>query len=788
MGKFADLEPVARSVHQVCAANGASTVNQAARDVHVHTSAASTPGLGSLTVPDEVAHAVRGRDALLDELEGVVEQGNQVVVLHGNGGYGKTTVAVELARRLHDRAHVWWVDATSATSVTEGLREVAVRADAPRESVHAAWSGQASAPDLLWRSLDGFGEPWLLVLDNADDARLLVAEDHRVSTARGWLRTPRAGGAVVVTSRDGRRAVWGHRPALRPVPVLEEEDGAAVLRELAPGVGTERNARDLVAKLGGLPLALRLAGTYLGATSTTPRLPGSTQPRSYAEYGSALDESFRDTTTAAAPGTELGERELLSRTWELSLAFLTNRGHFAARPLMRLLSTLAPSPIPVALLVASALSGSPLFGGITAHRLTALVGDLDGFGLVEYRAADRAGAVDAITLHPLVREANRDQRDTVEHRDAFTAARVAMICRAAAGLDPDDPVRWPLWRLLVPHCAQLLHDSLAGIGADRPLTLELAAVQSKAADFCAAIGSNVQAEEFYRWALAARLDLLGPDHPETLLTRRNFTGMRRDRGELATAEAEYRDILAVHVRVLGPEHPDTLTTRSNLASTLHHQGFLTTAEAEYRDILAIHLRVLGPEHPDTLTTRSNLAWTLHHQGFLTTAEEEYRDILAIHLRVLGPEHPDTLLTRDNLASTLRFQGDLETAEAEYRDILAIRERVLGPEHLDTLTTRNHLASTFHKRGDLVAAETEYRDVLAIQRRVFGPEHPDTLLTRNNLASTLRGRGDLVAAEAEYRDILAVRERVLGPEHPDTLTTRNILAWVIARTKAARPSR
>ncbi|MCS7475694.1 FxSxx-COOH system tetratricopeptide repeat protein [Umezawaea endophytica] len=768
------------STHQVCSATDAATVNQAARDLHVHTSAAQAPGLGSLTIPDEVAHTVRGRDTLLDELEVVVKQGNQVVVLHGNGGYGKTTVAVELARRLRDWVHVWWVDATSGTSVTEGLREVAVRAGAPRDSVRAAWSGQASAPDLLWKALDGFREPWLLVLDNADDARLLVADDHRVSTARGWLRTPRTGGAVVVTSRDGRRAVWGHRPRLHPVTVLEERDGAAVLRELAPGVGTERNARDLVAKLGGLPLALSLAGNYLGAISTTPRLPGSTQPRSYAEYGTALDESFRDTTTAAAPGTELGERELLSRTWELSLAFLTNRGHFAARPLMRLLCTLAPSPIPVALLGASALSASPLFQGVTAQSLTTLVGDLGGFGLIEHRA----DAVDTITLHPLVREANRDQVDTVEHRDDFAAAQVAMIRRVVADLDGTDPAQWPLWRLLLPHCSQLSYGVPAVVHADRRSALDLASVQSGAADFCAAVGFGLQAEQFYRRALATRLDLLGPEHPETLLTRRNFAGMRRDRGELAAAEAEYRAILAVHLRVLGPEHPDTLTTRGDLATTLHHQGYLATAEVEYRDILAVHLRVLGPEHPDTLTTRSDLAWTLHHQGYPETAEAEYRDILAVHLRVLGPEHPDTLTTRDNLASTLRLRGDLATAEAEYRDILALRESVLGPEHLDTLTTRNHLASTFHKRGEFAAAEVEYRDVLAIQQRVFGPEHPHTLLTRNNLASTLRSRGDLDVAEVEYRDILALRERVLGPDHPDTLTTRNILAWVISRTKTA----
>lgn len=67
----------------------------------------------------------------------------------------------------------------------EGLWEVAVSAGAPREVVATAWSGQASAPDLLWRTLEGLNQRWLLVVDNADDARVLAVEGERTPPSGG---------------------------------------------------------------------------------------------------------------------------------------------------------------------------------------------------------------------------------------------------------------------------------------------------------------------------------------------------------------------------------------------------------------------------------------------------------------------------------------------------------------------------------------------------------------------------------------------------------------------------
>jgi plasmid stability protein len=74
------------------------------------------------------------------------------------------------------------------------------------------------------------------------------------------------------------------------------------------------------------------------------------------------------------------------------------------------------------------------------------------------------------------------------------------------------------------------------------------------------------------------------------------------RGDHVGAEAECRDVLAAKLRVLGPDHPDTLTTRNNIARVMAERGDHVGAEAEFRDVLAARLRVLGAENPSTKIT------------------------------------------------------------------------------------------------------------------------------------------------------------------------------------------
>jgi hypothetical protein len=103
--------------------------------------------------------------------------------------------------------------------------------------------------------------------------------------------------------------------------------------------------------------------------------------------------------------------------------------------------------------------------------------------------------------------------------------------------------------------------------------------------------------------------------------------------------------------VLGPEHPDTLISMANLASTYRNQGRWTQAEELDVQVMETRQRALRPEHPDTLTSIVKLASTYQKQGRWTQAEELFVQVMETRKRVLEHEHPSTLTSMANLAST-----------------------------------------------------------------------------------------------------------------------------------------
>ncbi|MGW1678830.1 tetratricopeptide repeat protein [Saccharopolyspora sp. NPDC002376] len=680
------------------------------------------PGLGSVT-PPTASHDVRGRD---DLVESVVEalSGQGCVVLHGAGGYGKTTVAQRMVADLD--VETWWVDASSDASLHEGLREVALRAGADPEEVHRAWEGLGLAPDLLWRQLSLRETRWLLVLDNADDASVLGA-GRPVAEGTGWLRTSKSG-AVLITSRDGNPQVWGDLAQLQAVGPLASGAGAQVLLDRAPTAGTFEQAGELAERLGGLPLALHSAGQYLSVAATMPRVPGLELPVDFNSYRIALDERWPEVTEL--PGAPHSQREVLDRTWELSLDLLTERGHPMARPLLRALSQFAAAPIPLELLIAEVLARAPEFDGLTALELAAVLGALSGVGLVETTTHGEE-AIPVLRLHPVIRETNRHQGDEFEQA-SYVGRFIVMLASAVLTVDPEDHANWPCWRLLLPHCARLAVLADQDGELREALPEEIGDMCIKAAKFCNETAQFAQARDLLELALVCYREELGDEHRRTLTARNNLAGVLQEQGEHEQAEAEFREVLELSVQVHGEAHPGSLAARSNLAGMLWDRGEAQAAEAEFRTALELSSQAVGEEHPQTLAFRGNLAVMLRDCGELAQAEAELREVLRLQLRARGESDVVVWMIRNSLALVLCDRGDFEQAEAEYRALLAPATRLLGEENPNTLILRHNLAQVLMERGERAEAEVEYRRVWELRCQVFGERHPDTRLAKKRL--------------------------------------------------------
>jgi tetratricopeptide (TPR) repeat protein len=97
--------------------------------------------------------------------------------------------------------------------------------------------------------------------------------------------------------------------------------------------------------------------------------------------------------------------------------------------------------------------------------------------------------------------------------------------------------------------------------------------------------------------------------------------------------------------VLGPDHPEILVSRNNLALAYQAAGRATEAIVLHERTVADMERVLGPDHPNTLTSRGNLALAYQAAGRAAEAIELHARTLADMERVLGRDHPHIMQAR-----------------------------------------------------------------------------------------------------------------------------------------------
>jgi CO dehydrogenase nickel-insertion accessory protein CooC1 len=134
----------------------------------------------------------------------------------------------------------------------------------------------------------------------------------------------------------------------------------------------------------------------------------------------------------------------------------------------------------------------------------------------------------------------------------------------------------------------------AALGDDHPNTLVSV---NNLACYLRSIGRLPEALTLADETLGRMRRKLGEKHPLTLSGAVNLANCR---GDTESAEALERQTVRLLREVLGPDHPDTLVCQANLSVTLRQAGRDHEAEELRAAIMADLSRVLGASHPDSM--------------------------------------------------------------------------------------------------------------------------------------------------------------------------------------------
>ncbi|AZM45966.1 ATP/GTP-binding protein [Streptomyces sp. WAC 06738] len=703
-------------------------VYQASGDQHItehhhHGDGSAVPG-----GPDSVRRPAVGRPpaVLRDRAEVLTRlresvaagRGGEAYVLYGMGGCGKTAVAYtlfQLATGEYGRVGLW-VSASDRSSLRAGMLAVAADRGAGDGELLAARGGLRPAADLVWQHLDRSAEPWLLVLDNADEPEIL--------RDGSWLRTSPRGTVVVTTRRSAAR--WWPGAELQHIGVLPREDAARVLQDLAPHSGTQQEADRIAERLGRLPLALTLAGGFLSQQVL--------DPWTMETYGRRLDETegVELIDQGADPLSPEDPRHLVGLTWQLTLDAFEARGLPEATALLRLLARFSPEPLPLSLLDHREI------GGILPHDRceTALRALLDQSLTELVDVGVRCTQSHGVLLDSVAAATPADKVPPLD----TTAVR---LLDAAVPAVPDAGPYEPRYRLLVPHVLALLRraadprtaaDALAvairlsvalhrtgdyqaawetaRTAADlgerrlgRPGHRLVLAAHSRAGRSLFRLGRYAEAEGLLRRIRTAQETLLGADDPDTLDSGQGLQLVLGNLGRRDEAAALLRATVAGRRRALGPDHPLTLRSRTSLLALLPAADIAAEDDGTLLSLPEECTRILGPDHTVTLGARHNRAWTLYRLGRFDAAERETRLVTEAYLRRFGPDYPITLSARQLLSRTHVARGRVAAGIEIMTDVLARRERSLGADHPFTVASRELLGDFTSRRGQTDTASS-----------------------------------------------------------------------------------
>jgi MinD-like ATPase involved in chromosome partitioning or flagellar assembly len=733
-----------------------------------------------------------GREQDLRELRAELRTRGVAVVLprilQGLGGVGKTQLALEYAHRFQaDYDLIWWLNCgqpqyidASLTDLGRRLREV-FHANLPEE-------GPEVANEVL--QLLSENQPalrWLLVYDNAD----------KIEEVQPLL--PSGRGHVLITSRNG---AWSDKGRFLPVDVFTREESIRHLRQRMVSL-TEADANQVARVLGDLPLAVDTAGAWLAETGFSVQ-----------EY---LDLLGRQPTRTLSQSLPAEAPQEVSSTWDVSLDQLRETSPAAAR-LFGLCSVMAPdisldllySPAIAAILVPldSELSEPMVIGKVIqqVYRLALIKLDTDAR---------------QIQVHRLVQAVVRDRMSAEELAQARADVHRVMLAARPDG-EVDDPETWQRYRLIWLHLTpsgamwsteesvrQLLIDRVRYLwlrgdlerGRRRATEIELAwekmlaTTQNKAAagplrrqlyrlrfnkaNIVRDLADFEESRTLDEAVLSGQRELLGDEHPHTLMTASGLAADFRALGQYGKALEIDRSTYRSWTRQYGDDYFFTLSAANNLAVSLRLTGDIEGALTQDRRIFQRRTAALGSRHPRTLGSGGAVARDLLEAGSYAEAVTQMEDVWAQCREALGDEDLDTLNARVLLGVALRSKGHPDQAE-EHID--AAREgltRGFGSDSSVALACRLSQAVNLLSLHRIPEAITEAEAVLAIYEARLGPSHPHCFICKVNMAAALCLQQDYGPALGAARSAAQGLEAGLGAGHPYTLAAKMVLAAVLA---------
>ena len=674
---------------------------------------------------------------------------------------------------------IFWIDASTDATAEMGFAEIG--ALGKKDTTFAAGKH--------W--LSSLREPWLLVIDNADDCNMDVS---RYFPAGGR-------GHIILTTRNPNNVVHATigEASFRE---MDEEEAITLLLKASQQPGAEdhkdksqRNlARPITSALGYLAIAIISAGTTIRR-----------KLYSLSEYLKVYEKELM--CQSLLPASSTIERSIIT-TYEIPFSATLHRTDLAAvdaAQIFQIFAFLHFQQIPEtifrqawnnlqATMMPELEQPRPTFGGLwspssTKHQPRASVkaphlpsllyqvtwwdeGRLRNALAVLYDLSfiHYDNSKHMCWMHPVVRLWAQSRLPLDEKRYWLETATNVLTYSISPIYEPSGRV----FRLsLVSHVAACLQGwqsepkfMALGYIYKGPTAERFAAVYAEVGDWKRSIEINEK-------LLTIRRKEPGPEHSETLKIMADLGKTYWNLFQVSKAVEIRAEICNIKANVLGLNDPSTLSALSDLASAYWLAGDRAKSLSHGQKAASGLSNSRGLDDPATLTAIFHLARTQFHLGDIDAARAGLEQVMNVHKTYFGVKHPETLMAMAELGVVYHALGRIDEAEKLLKEVLATRTDILGEEHAYTLWTVNDLCKVYTDSGRAKLALKLLDAMIPVVVRTLGHRHVGMHMTKFNLARAYSALG-------RWRDAERVLINQMGhlvSLHPDYIAAAIELAWV-----------
>ncbi|KIY04017.1 uncharacterized protein Z520_00709 [Fonsecaea multimorphosa CBS 102226] len=533
-------------------------------------------------------------------------KGFQAVIVHGMGGVGKTQLALNYAeetRACYDP--VFWIDAQTKETVKASFERGAAALGLEFQNSPTADLELQEFPPVAgvcrWFSERDEGDPrWLVIVDNADDTSWRIDE----IIPRG------SRGHVIVTSQHQQTPgfLQGSCKFVEAREMSTEEARSLLMTYVGLAVGSEWVQQldelgdfcdQVVKRLGCLALAVELAGLYLSEQLPHHRndmnmMNSDTFYRVFRQYLDDFDR-HRDELLQGQPFQRLSSyQKTVWTVWDTSLAAIERQApHNHAIQMLTFLAQFDRGQMEREMFRLASDGWRDLFDGfklsesdvpdwlqrfVTCHdngwddfHYRQATQPLKRYGLLRQLDGEWAGT----TMHSLVQW--RARKSGEEMNVAWRRCILIFLLAAVVQADREEEGH-SFGRHLSTHLLEM------NVGYSE-LVQELQLNELNAATLGGALRTTFYADG--RWQKAKELSVqlvevrkrvLGPSHPNTLLSIVKMATILSALGKYEEAEMMVRETLPVAEEMVGKDHTFTLNMMNNLAVATIGLGKFEEAE------------------------------------------------------------------------------------------------------------------------------------------------------------------------------------------------------------------